>query len=117
VKGPPITVTCECGQVRSLAWGVRWECETCGKRWNTGQIPAEQYEELIRAVRGYRLQALIFTGVMFAIFVPLIVLVDVRIGFTGLIVFFAWAYLLRPRQRRKVAEAIRANSRWQLEPE
>jgi hypothetical protein len=117
VKGPPITVTCECGEVRSLPWGAEWQCETCGKRWNTGQIPAEQYQELIRVVRRYRLQALIFTAVMFAIFAPLIILVDVRLGFTGLIIFFAWAYLLRPRQRRKVAEAIRANSRWQLEPE
>jgi len=80
-------------------------------------VPAEQYEQLVQAVRRYRIQAVVFTALMFAIFVPLIIIVDVRLGFTGLIVFFAWAYLVRPRQRRKVAEKIRANSRWELTPE
>jgi hypothetical protein len=117
VKTPPITVTCECGEVRALAYGSRWECETCGRRWNTEQIPAEEYASVYRAVRRYQRQAVLFVVVMIAIFAPLVVFVDIRLGFTGLIVVFAWAFLLRPRQRRRIAEATRARTRWQLEPE
>ena len=28
---PPITVKCECGEKRDLAYGERWTCETCGR--------------------------------------------------------------------------------------
>ena len=48
---------------------------------------------------------------------PLVVLVDVRIGITGLIVFFAWAFLFRPWQRRRLVAAAREGARWQLRPE
>jgi hypothetical protein len=54
---------------------------------------------------------------MLAVLAPLMVLVDVRIGISGLIVFFAWAFLLRPRQRRRVIGSVLSRSRWQLRPE
>jgi hypothetical protein len=54
---------------------------------------------------------------MIAVFAPLIVFVDVRLGITGLIVFFAWAFLLRPRQRRRLLQSVVSGARWQLRPE
>ena len=42
-RGPPITVTCDCGEKRHLRYGERWTCEKCGKTWNTNRIPVEQY--------------------------------------------------------------------------
>ena len=111
VKPPLVTVTCECGEVRGLPYGARWECETCGRRWNTEQIPLEEYRALVQAVRRYQLQSVVFAAVMLAIFAPLIVLVDVRIGISGLIVFFAWAFLLRPRQRRRLLESALSSAR------
>jgi hypothetical protein len=117
VKSPPITIKCECGEVRSVPYGERWECESCGRRWNTAQIPAEEYETLLRTVRRYRLQTVVFTAVMVAVFAPLIVLVDVRIGLTALILCFAWAFLLRPWQRQRVVHSVRSGSRWELHPE
>src|SRR5712691_8002156 len=42
VKGPPITVKCDCGRVSLVPYGATWTCEDCGTRWNTSQIPAEQ---------------------------------------------------------------------------
>jgi hypothetical protein len=116
VAAPPIRVTCECGEVRALPYGERWACETCGRRWNTQQIPADEYRALERAFRRYQLQAVAFTVVMLAVFAPLIVLVDVRLGVTGLIIFFAWAFLLRPRQRTKLLEKARG-PKWELSPE
>jgi hypothetical protein len=116
VPAPPIRVTCECGEVRAVPYGERWVCETCGRAWNTQQIPAEEYRALERAVRRYQLQSLAFIVVMLAVFVPLIVFVDVRIGITGLILFFAWAFLLRPRQQAKLLARVRTPN-WQLSPE
>ena len=46
LQGPPIAVTCECGEKRDLSYGEDWECESCGRRWDTTQIPAEQYETI-----------------------------------------------------------------------
>ncbi len=117
MKGPPVTVTCDCGNLRLLAYDERWECERCGRRWNTGQIPAADYDRLARAVRRYKLQSLGFAILLVAVFAPLMILVDVRLGITGLIVFFAWAFLVRPRQRRKIVEATRGVGNWQLTPE
>jgi hypothetical protein len=117
VKVPPITVTCECGDVRWLHYGERWECEQCGRKWNTAQIPADEYGVVEAAVRRYERQTLAFAGAMIAVFAPLIVFVDPRLGITGLILFFAWAFLLRPRRQRRLLETVRAASRWQLRPE
>ena len=45
-RGPPITLTCECGEKRDLSYGERWECEKCGRTWDTGRIPHEQYDAI-----------------------------------------------------------------------
>jgi hypothetical protein len=117
VRAPGITVTCDCGEARLLPYGNRWECEQCGRRWNTGQIPEAQYRDLERAVRRYQLEAVVFAVLMIGIFAPLIVLVDVRLGITGLLVFFAWAFLLRPRRRRILIARVLDGARWKLHPE
>lgn len=109
-------VNCECGDFRVLAYGERWECETCGRRWNTEQIPAEEYRSFARAVRRYQIVSGAFIAVLLAIFVPLIVLVDPRIGFSGLILAFVWSTFVRPRQRRKLLERARG-PRWELRQE
>jgi hypothetical protein len=116
MKAPPVRVTCECGEVRALAYGERWTCEACGRRWNTEQIPEVEYRALERAVRRYQLQAVAFAVVVVAIVVPLALLVDIRIGISGLILFFAWAFLWRPRQRARLLERVRKPS-WELRPE
>lgn len=109
-------VTCECGEFRALAYGERWTCETCGRTWNTEQIPVDEYRALERAIKRYQLQSIGFAAVMLAVFVPLMIIYDVRIGVSGLIIFFAWAFLLRPRQREKLLRKARG-PRWQLSPE
>jgi hypothetical protein len=55
MKGPPITVTCKCGDVRQVPYGETWPCERCGRRWNTSQIPADVYWGIMREMRNYRL--------------------------------------------------------------
>ena len=55
MRGALITVRCDCGQIRYLAYGEGWVCEECGRRWNTGQIPAEEYWGIMYEMRRYRL--------------------------------------------------------------
>ena len=117
VQVPPVTVHCKCGERQALRYGERWECERCGTRWSTDQIPASEYQALTAAVRRYQLEALGFAAVMVAVFAPLMVIVDVRLGISGLILFFAWAFLWRPRRRRKLVLELRERARWQLRPE
>jgi len=117
VKAPLITVTCECGQARLLPWGARWECEACGRSWNTAQIPESDYRNLTRAVRRYQLEAIVFGAVLVAIYAPLIAIFDVRVGISGLVVFFAWAFLVRPRRRRRLVTSVIGGAQWQLHPE
>jgi hypothetical protein len=117
VDAPAIQVTCECGEARAVPYGEQWQCGTCGRRWNTEQIPAEEYRALSDAVRRYQRQSVAFAVLMLAVFAPLVVFVDIRLGITGLILFFAWAFLVRPRQRRRLLATVRGGSRWQLEPE
>lgn len=54
-KGPPITVKCECGQRRDLKYGEQWQCEQCGRRYQTHKIPMEEYAAIRRTQVRYRL--------------------------------------------------------------
>src|SRR3954451_10448619 len=52
--GPPIAVTCECGEKRDLRYGETWTCERCGRRWDTNQIPREDYDAIRRTQLRFR---------------------------------------------------------------
>jgi hypothetical protein len=65
-KGPLITVTCECGQRRELRYGERWKCEGCGRRFDTGKIPLEEYAAIRRTQLRYRMVPLIACLILLA---------------------------------------------------
>jgi len=117
MRRPPITITCECGEKRGVPYGDRWVCEQCGRRWNTGQIPAEEYEGLLRRIRRLRLQAFGFALLAAAVFIPLIVFVNSRFIFLAVVMAFAWTFLFVPMWRRKLGRAARSAPRWELHPE
>ena len=55
MQRPPITVSCDCGESREVPYGEAWRCESCGRVWDTNQIPAEEYEGLLRRMKRARL--------------------------------------------------------------
>ena len=55
VGKPPITITCDCGASSSVPYGERWHCDSCGRTWDTTQIPADEYATLLRSVRSFKL--------------------------------------------------------------
>jgi hypothetical protein len=60
LRGPPITITCACGEKRSLAYGVAWTCDGCGRTWDTSQIPREEYAAIRRITWRFRLLPIVF---------------------------------------------------------
>ena len=117
VRGAQITVRCDCGGVGFVPYGERWECATCHRRWNTGQIPAEEYWGIMRDMRRMRI-SVILTALAFV--VPIVVLA----AFTGLqlllllpVVMSFWFLFYMPRWRRRVREKARSLRRWNLHPE
>jgi hypothetical protein len=115
LKGPPITLTCECGAKRDLAYGERWECESCGRSWDTTRIPAEQYERIRKLSLRYRAIPVIFGAIITAI--------GITFTFTNNVfgVFFllpfaliSWFVFLRPLHRKRYRAAIKGLPRWEL---
>jgi hypothetical protein len=118
LRGPPIAVTCDCGEKRDLRYGEAWRCERCGKRWNTRQIPAEQYEVIRRTQLRFRVLPVVFglliagaaifftlTGNLFSVFILL------PLG------TMTWFIFIRPTHRRRYRRAIAELPRWTLRPE
>jgi hypothetical protein len=115
LKGPPITLTCECGTRRELAYGERWECESCGRVYDTTRIPPDQYEQIRKLSLRYRSIPVLFGA--------LIALLAIFFTLTGNIfgVFFllpvgliSWFVFLRPLHRKRYRAAIKTLPRWEL---
>lgn len=114
---PPITIKCDCGERRDVAYGDRWECANCGRSWNTQQIPAEEYEALLRRVRRHKLEALAAAAAGAAVFVPLIALVSVKFIALVPLAMAGWLFVGLPYWRRRYHRTASGAPRWQLHPE
>jgi Flp pilus assembly protein TadB len=115
--GPPITVTCGCGEVRYLHYGEVWRCERCGTSWNTNQIPEEQYTAVRRIQRRHiAVPALVFvlvtvTVVLFMVFGRVYAIILLPFALT------CWFTFVRPIQRRRLREQLDELPKWELTPE
>src|SRR5712692_10077508 len=107
MRGPPITVRCDCGTVSYVPYGETWRCERCGKRWNTAQIPSEQYWGILSEMRRYRLQAMGVAVGIAATFITLGLTVGQRFFVLAPIALGAWFLWYMPQWRRKVRLAAR----------
>lgn len=117
VQRPPITIRCDCGTTKEVAYGERWQCESCGRSWNTQQIPAEEYESLLRQVRRHKIEALAAVAIAAAVMIPLIVVVSSRFLLLVPFLMAAWLFLALPFWRRRYRQTARDTPRWKLHPE
>lgn len=117
VGSPPITINCECGETKQVAYGERWTCDRCGRAWNTRQIPAEEYEGLLRRLRRHKLEVLAAAAIVAAVLIPLIVVVSARFIAVVPIVMAFWLFLFLPFWRRRYRRTAHDAPRWQLHPE
>lgn len=118
VREPPITLACDCGEVAYVRYGDRWECPTCGRIWDTGQIPRADYDRLLQTVRRYRLLAIGPPLALAAVLVPLAVLVGTQFAFLLFALVLAYGLFALPRIRERASRTVTESTRsWQLSPE
>src|SRR5439155_18542878 len=107
MRKPPITIKCECGEAKDVAYGERWRCERCGRSWNTQNIPAEAYEGLLRRMRRHKLAVLGVAGLMAASLVPLVGVVSSRFIMVVRMGVALWLFVLLPFCRRTYRRTAR----------
>ncbi len=116
-RAPRITVTCDCGVSRQVAYGESYQCE-CGLRWSTNSVPEGDYAAIRRLDRNYRMVGWA-VGLAYGLFVLYTILE--KPGGLLLIVpagMLAWFGVLRPIVRRRHYRAIQALTRtWDLRPD
>jgi|SRR5919204_971273 hypothetical protein len=114
MEAPAITVTCECGERRDVPYRERWQCEKCGRSWDTGNIPEEDYEAVRRIQRRYRAVPLVV-----AVITAVAVGVLMAYGRTEAIVLLPvittlWFFFGRPLQQRWLHSQVAALPEWKL---
>jgi hypothetical protein len=117
-RGPPITLTCECGEKRHLRYGERWTCESCAKTWNTEKIPLDQYAA-IRATQLRLRRVPIAISLLALVAVIACIVVGKALGGLLVVAILAttWSMFFRPLHRRRYREALADLPSWQIEPE
>ena len=117
MRSPPITVACDCGEMKHVSYGETWACEACGRRWNTAQIPAEEYLAIMRDMRRMRMMV-IGIALGFALLFGLLALFVSQALFLLLpVVLAGWFIWYMPWWRRKLRHRVRNLPRWKLHPE
>jgi Flp pilus assembly protein TadB len=115
-RGPPITLTCECGERRELHYGERWQCD-CQRIWDTHRIPAEDYAAIRRIQRRFvvmpimSLLAVVVTVALLVIFgrVQAFILLPMALA--------VWVIYGRPVHRRRLRRALDGLPEWNIRPE
>jgi hypothetical protein len=118
VKGPPITVICDCGERTELFYGERWQCPQCGKAYDTHQVPREEYAAIRRVQRRFRALPIALGLVVVALAVFFTLTGNTFSVFVLLPLSVAtWFAFLRPLHRRRYRAAIAQLPRWNLRAE
>ena len=118
MRSPLITITCDCGASTQAAYGDRWTCPSCDSTWDTAQIPAADYDALLRGVRRYRLLVLGPPLLLAAIMIPLAAVVGIQYAFLLFVLVMAYALLAVPQLRRRTSRQMRESTkRWKQRPE
>ncbi len=113
--GPPITLSCECGEKAEVAYGETWKCPKCGRTYDTNKIPREDYERIRKTQLRFRILPIVYALLVGAIAVFFIATGNVFSVFFLLPVgLTAWFMLIRPVHRNRYRQAISDLPRWDL---
>jgi hypothetical protein len=116
---PSITLRCDCGEEGRSAYGERWTCPKCSRVYDTGKIPAGDYQAVADLDKRYRRgsQALM-------VFLALVILGVAVTGqllsiFAGLgVVLLSWFLYIKPVIHRRHRKAVSNLTRkWELKAE
>ena len=114
-KGPPITVTCECGERHELFYGERWTCPSCGRAYDSRQIPEEEYAQIRRLQLRYRAVPIALGATVAALAIVFTLTGNVAgVFFLMPVALVAWFVFIRPTHRKRYRAAIARLPRWDL---
>jgi hypothetical protein len=119
MKGPAISLRCECGAEGRTGYGERWTCHQCGRTYDTGRIPSDDYAAIAALDRRYRYTGLALVAVLALMVLAVAITRQLIPIFAGLgVVLLTWFLYIKPlvhrRHRRAVSDLTR---NWNLEPE
>lgn len=118
MRQPSITVTCDCKTAALVGYGKRWTCQSCGKTWDTSQIPREEFDALLASVRRYRLLTVGPPFALSLVLIPLSILLDLRFAFLLFVLVLGHGLLVLPQLRRHATQRVlEAAPKWKLRPE
>src|SRR4051812_3815289 len=118
LRGPPITVTCECGTTHDLDYGGRWTCEGCGRAYDSSLIPRDEYERVRRTQLRFRILPVVLGLVVLALAIFFTLTGNVfSVFFLLPVALLTWFGLLRPLHRNRYRRAIAELPRWNLQAE
>ena len=100
-----------------MPYGEAWQCESCGRRWNTAQIPADEYWAIMRDMRRMRLFVIGIALALTAIFGLLALFVAESLVLLLPVVLAVWLVLYMPWWRRNLRRRARSVPKWNLRPE
>jgi hypothetical protein len=119
MRAPRITLRCDCGANALVAYGERWTCESCGRTYDTTEIPDADFQAIQSLRRRYRLIGALGVALVAAFVLFLALTAQEFQLFIGLpTVLLVWFMYVRPfmrtRYRRRVLELTRS---WTLRAE
>ncbi|MEO9175536.1 MAG: hypothetical protein ABI317_08470 [Gaiellales bacterium] len=118
MKGPRITVTCECGHQTKAHYDTRFTCEGCGRVYDTSRIPKDDYEQLASVMRRFKIAGWAFGVVLALIALWLVTQGQEIVLIIGMmsILFIWWSYG-RPYVRGRYYRALATLPKWDLKAE
>lgn len=117
LKGPPITITCTCGERHHVDYGAIREC-ACGRRWDTAQIKADEYSRLRQLQLRFRAVP-VALGIATSAAALYFLLTGNSFSLFFLLPFalILWGMLVRPILRRRYSKALGVLPTWDLRAE
>jgi Flp pilus assembly protein TadB len=103
--------------MRHVPYGETWQCDQCGRRWNTNQIPSDEYWEILRDMRRLRLVVIAIAAGLALVFGLLALLVAESLFLLLPVVLGLWFIVYMPWWRRRVRRRARSLPKWNLRPE
>jgi hypothetical protein len=116
MRGAKIAVKCDCSEMRYVDYGESWGC-SCGRRWNTRQIPADEYWGMMQDLRAQRRRLIALAVVVAGTFGVFALNAGPRAVAVAPLVIGFWYVVVMPRWRRRLQQRTRALPRWTLTPE
>lgn len=115
LRGPPITLSCECGEKAEVAYGEIWRCPADGRTYDTNKIPRDAYTRIRRTQFRFRILPIVYSIVFSAAAVFFITTGNAFSVFLLLpVAVMGWFLLIRPIHRSRYRSAIADLPKWDL---